>query len=838
MAQVSSLPAAKNLTIEEESRRSSLSNNNVVDVAAEEHDFADVVINHVNPLHYQHWFNSLCFVKFDLELGPIVEYQYPLNQYNATQLQSIAALAFPDSHSANLGDTTFCFRLRLHNNDNVYGFVCFRQVVDKTSARGYFQKSSVLLSHLPLTNIFERIISIIGSAYHEYGSSITEAAINNVNSWPSPNPGKRVTLPILGHTIQEQLPRYSHSLLNHSSHLKRNSSEAAHNSTKVSLSCNVFSIDSVGSSGHISSGLFAETNLFQTFGTDLLHNLWYCWELIMTGEPLLVIASSPAVCSHLVLSLVSLISPVHCKSDYRPYFTIYDQDFKHFNAVHDISGGNSLPSIILGVTNPFFLKSLHKFPHILCVGDQNNARSGVLNDKFEPNQGESGGETAEISGNHKVFSQSKVKISSDTANLDILALTSGDSQFLSHSAPLLTVDEQILKRLIIPKPKLVNNHTSSAKSKLFSSKLPSKNKGSTDKLAINTKIGQDKYSAAESSSASAVLTPTGKSAAISVNNTNTNIHYVHNNSNNHYDSDYHTISEINNALLRKAFRDLTENFLLPFKNYVNYTATQHSYYCDQLTQRLYSWNPYLQFPQLPKFNETDFLNIINTCSTAELPKLYPILANIKPSRRSKLHSLYSSFIRSPHFYSWFSESKELSEFAMYNLCFNTIKLLAEDDPSHFYKFLDGLRLSQALAMFKRAFYFLNRINKQAILQQAGSGLDVKLASAIEVHLGLIKKVVPAAQLPQFIQIEQEERTRLHKMRHFGNNSNSNSVNNSTNTSTNSPSNSSPLIAPLSGSLNNSPLLLPSSSSISPDPRLSAPGHKFNLSVANINDSHF
>lgn len=53
-----------------------------------------------------------------------------------------------------------------------------------------------------------------------------------------------------------------------------------------------------------------------------------------------------------------MISPLVYSGDYRPYFTIHDSEFKEFT-----SGFREAPTAILGVTNPFFTKTLQHWPH-------------------------------------------------------------------------------------------------------------------------------------------------------------------------------------------------------------------------------------------------------------------------------------------------------------------------------------------------------------------------------------------------------------------------------------------------------------------------------------------
>ncbi|KAF9429720.1 Protein dennd6b, partial [Podila epigama] len=63
--------------------------------------------------------------------------------------------------------------------------------------------------------------------------------------------------------------------------------------------------------------------------------------------------------------------------DYRPYFTIQDTDFKSF-----CNKSSPPSSIVLGVTNPFFVKTLEHWPHIIKIGKPVNRRPNnkLMND--------------------------------------------------------------------------------------------------------------------------------------------------------------------------------------------------------------------------------------------------------------------------------------------------------------------------------------------------------------------------------------------------------------------------------------------------------------------------
>ena len=58
---------------------------------------------------------------------------------------------------------------------------------------------------------------------------------------------------------------------------------------------------------------------------DHIHTLW---ELVLTGEPLVVMAPTPTLCSATVQHLTSIIYPLSYCPDYRPFYTIHDSDFK------------------------------------------------------------------------------------------------------------------------------------------------------------------------------------------------------------------------------------------------------------------------------------------------------------------------------------------------------------------------------------------------------------------------------------------------------------------------------------------------------------------------------
>ena len=60
----------------------------------------------------------------------------------------------------------------------------------------------------------------------------------------------------------------------------------------------------------------------------------HMFQLILVGEPLLVIGASAPSVSDAVYGLVSLISPLEFGGDFRPYFTIHDTDFRRYTSAN------------------------------------------------------------------------------------------------------------------------------------------------------------------------------------------------------------------------------------------------------------------------------------------------------------------------------------------------------------------------------------------------------------------------------------------------------------------------------------------------------------------------
>jgi len=337
---------------------------------------------------FRSWLHSIAVVTFDLELGQVIENVYPVNtqppitpdslqdSLSEQDKTNVCYLAFPDSNSGIMGDIQFHFRIRRSgprgvvpqtqkdynskclpplqlDHNFLFGFAYFRQVKDPSIRRGYYQKSVILLSYLPLVTFYTQLTTLIARKFFDSGELPLEVACHDINRWSPPTPGHHLTLPVLGTLIELHIPAVT--------------------SRSGDSSCETVTISSTAPMVPLSP---LDTELFPVL-LPLLDHLHTLWELSLTAEPLVVQAPSPAQCSATVQALTSLIHPLRFVADYRPFYTIHDADFKELTS----SNSSALPAIILGVTNPFFNKALQHWPNLVRLADQQNSSKSPAKSK-------------------------------------------------------------------------------------------------------------------------------------------------------------------------------------------------------------------------------------------------------------------------------------------------------------------------------------------------------------------------------------------------------------------------------------------------------------------------
>ncbi|CDW58659.1 Family with sequence similarity 116, member B [Trichuris trichiura] len=346
------------------------------------------------------WIHCFCVITFDLEVGQSLELKYPSHAIlSKEEILSACYLAFPDSNSGFLGDALFHFRIRrvggkdepfslVHakynsmcpfameiDPDFFYAFAFFRQVKDSSLPRGYFQKSVVLITSLPFINFYRHILSSLSPAYFSTGLPLIEAVCQEVEHWEDPLPGAMLSLPFMGSVVKLRIPTRTDS---------SGAKEALLGLHTGGENC--FVLPSVHE-----PELFeyvpriAKVRLFNfqfSCLSSYLPHLHLLWELVLLGEPIVVMGPFPDVVSAIVQALVNLIWPLRYCYDFRPYFTVQDNDFKEFVLPN---GAAAAHNVILGTTNPFFIKALENWPHVLRLPKDSKKKTFKRNSKVRRN---------------------------------------------------------------------------------------------------------------------------------------------------------------------------------------------------------------------------------------------------------------------------------------------------------------------------------------------------------------------------------------------------------------------------------------------------------------------
>ncbi|XP_065175056.1 protein DENND6B-like [Sycon ciliatum] len=316
------------------------------------------------------WISAICVVTFDLELGQALETIYPKDfPLSDAERMNTCYLAFPDSNSGCMGDTLLHFRVRcsgagaggaddtgslaarheavlsppalMCDNSAYFGFCFFRQVRDPQNKRGYFQKSVIILTHYPFIALFYLVAEMVAPEFFDNGEAALEAVYHQIQQWPFPMPGQYLHLPLIGQVLQVRIPS-----------VKDKPATVRAPVTIPPMSVRPVILPSV-----------YELEFYRVL-QPLLPHLYLLWELVLLNEPLAVMAPNPTLCSKFVQVLINMILPLHYGSDYRPYFTIHDTEFKDYT-----TRTQAPPNVILGVTNPFFTKALQHWPHVVRIDD-------------------------------------------------------------------------------------------------------------------------------------------------------------------------------------------------------------------------------------------------------------------------------------------------------------------------------------------------------------------------------------------------------------------------------------------------------------------------------------
>ncbi|EDW05509.1 protein DENND6B isoform X1 [Drosophila mojavensis] len=398
------------------------------------------------------WVHCFCVVTFDLNLGQALEYVYPAEFMPSDQeVSNICYMAFPDSNSGCMGDTKFHMRLRAfqhtkhempanlqnynldcapamrYDSSHYWGFVYFRQKRDPNLPRGYFQKSLIIITRLPFFNLYYDVLAQLAPKYFEEGNELLHRACSQINrQWPALMVGQTLKLPLLEYNYQICIPKASSS-----------SSRKLAAAAAAAAALAPPSIDEQPVQLPTSVKVLASVNELELFHSlsYVIDHLYTLWELVITSEPIVVIGTSPADCSHMVQALVALIAPLEYCAEARPYFTIHDSEFKEFTQE---CNNRPIPAVILGVTNPFFVKLFKDWPHMLRLVDNQKNMQQELH-KNTRNATSASAKAAQPSGtNHNILNGSLAAAGdSSTAGLH------------TKYKPYLKKDKTLIKKVLL-----------------------------------------------------------------------------------------------------------------------------------------------------------------------------------------------------------------------------------------------------------------------------------------------------------------------------------------------------------------------------------------------------
>ena len=269
---------------------------------------------------------NLVFLSFDDDIGQIVEKYYPENSLDENSLKEISSNGFPETNSCkDNGEITYIFNYReninssLNNvslNSQTFKF-CYAKFLQKKNSnvkRGYSQKSVVITSHEYKPKIIFPILNELVDLYTK--NNYIPLSNENCNLFLNKNNNNNKII----EEIEENIFLEDFSL----------------NSLKI----------------------FQINSFFENLTFYYTNKILSLWEIVITEIPIIVFADDPNKCSNVVKLLESLIYPFEFKGDVRPYFSIYDYDFKDYK---DNSNLSNLNNPILGVINPFCANSFDNF---------------------------------------------------------------------------------------------------------------------------------------------------------------------------------------------------------------------------------------------------------------------------------------------------------------------------------------------------------------------------------------------------------------------------------------------------------------------------------------------
>jgi len=185
------------------------------------------------------------------------------------------------------------------------------------------------------------------------------------------------------------------------------------------------------------------------------------------------------------------------------------------------------------------------------------------------------------------------------------------------------------------------------------------------------------------------------------------------------------VSAINNRIIRKYFRELTENFLAPFDRYFRWST--------ELLNRK-DFNPYLTPPRLSDFSDQLFLEWLKKEAPNQIFNNLPCKHTLNTSKRQTALKIYAKFLKSPHYPRWFAEKRLQSERRMYEAVYRKIRRL------HVKNLVAGMSVADGVKMHRNVLKLIDRVAEENPIESPQSR---SLIGILKNHVKLIELALPA-----------------------------------------------------------------------------------------------
>merc|ERR1711933_626320 len=181
----------------------------------------------------------------------------------------------------------------------------------------------------------------------------------------------------------------------------------------------------------------------------------------------------------------------------------------------------------------------------------------------------------------------------------------------------------------------------------------------------------------------------------------------------------------------------TEKFLEPFQEYFTFKVPSGL------------WNPYLNPPNLKTFQKDVFLNIIKEIPKSFLNDIPLRMSSLPTGKRSILVKLYTKFLKSPHFPSWFNKKRERAK----RKCDKIIRQMIRK--IKFERMVEGKPVREGIEMYQCIHRHMNNNNQSAKPK-------VDLNDVLIRHRAVLRSALPS-QIIEALD-EQVEKMRTEQIR--------------------------------------------------------------------------